>query len=130
MRCGPNSLTLSISFFARPNHKPQTWFHELTHGTGRHRDDRPYVVTRHNPTQAQSSRDAISSSPPTLNTERNEAGQVWPSTVSTLRSGLPLDRENFPRAERRWVYGFVKVSLQVSPPLRRPGKKKTDAAVG
>lgn len=59
MRCGPNSLTLRFPFFSRPNHKPQTWFHELTHGTGRHRDDRPYVVTRHNPTQAQSSRDAI-----------------------------------------------------------------------
>lgn len=40
----------SVSLFSPPNHKPQTWFHELTHGTGRHRDDRPYVVTRPNPT--------------------------------------------------------------------------------
>lgn len=32
-----------------------------------------------------------------------------------------MDRENFPRAERRWVYGFVKVLLQPSPrPPPRP----------
>lgn len=48
--CGSNSLTLS-SLLTRPNQKPQTWFHELTHGTGRHRDDRPYVVTRPSPTR-------------------------------------------------------------------------------
>lgn len=42
VRCGPNPLTLEIPLLLwRPNQKPQTWFHELTHGTGRHRDDRP-----------------------------------------------------------------------------------------
>lgn len=114
----PIPLHACSPFFSWPNQKPQRWFHELTHGTGRQRDGRPAICREPAalPTVGPAARPATLRRMPT---QLVNPDHFRPSMFPLCGAAFPWTERSFLKpTEDVGVQQLVEILLLVSPPLK------------